>query len=156
MLLPTTPSVLGSLSDFVRLSNTKTLCWENIHKCLVEKYQNLSEVKGESKNQENKTASHFLSQIHSNRGNPGGNKTILLYPGRWNTFIHPVALTLAEEIVSNTRFGVYVATQAHPLSDRHNVRELNPSIFGNSTLCFVSKRIFFTTPIGFGKGNLAR
>jgi len=134
-----------SLSDFVYLSDTKTLSWSNISRCLLEKYKILGEE------EEGKTARRFHDQLLKNTGNPGGKKTILLFPGRWNTFFPQVAHTLAQEILRNTRFGVFIATQAHPLSDRENVQELNPCVTGNSSLSYVEERIFFTTPIGFGE-----
>jgi hypothetical protein len=81
-----------SLSDFVHLSNTKTLTWVNIFRCLLAKYKALA------LSEENATARRFVDQLTINVGNPGGNKTILLFPGRWNTFIPQVAHTLAQEI----------------------------------------------------------
>src|SRR6185437_204607 len=134
-----------SLSDFVHLSDTKTLNWVNILKCLFDKYKTLAE------DSENKTAARFVDQLTRNVSNPSGKKTILLFPGRWTSFIPPVAQILAQEILRNTRFGVFITAQAHPLSDCRNVQELNPCLTGNSSLSFVEERIFFTSPIGFGE-----
>ena len=134
-----------SLSDFVHLSDTKTLNWVNILRCLFDKYKTLAE------DSENKTAARFVDQLTRNVSNPSGKKTILLFPGRWTSFIPPVAQILAQEILRNTRFGVFIAAQAHPLSDCRNVQELNPCLTGNSSLSFVEERIFFTSPIGFGE-----
>jgi hypothetical protein len=113
-----------SLPDFVRLSKSRSLYWKNIHECLMKKYGDRVENKEASA-----VASQFLKDLSENVGNPKRNKNILLYPGRWNTFIPQVAHTLAQNILNATNFGVYIATQVHPLSDQHNVRELNPTIF---------------------------
>src|SRR4051812_20721140 len=99
-----------SLPDFVRLSRSNSLKWESIYDRVVKKYENLVA-------EEHKVASHFLDLLGKNRGNPSGNKNVLLFPGRWNTFSHQVATTLAEQILESTKFGVFIAANAHPLSD---------------------------------------
>ena len=86
---------------------------------------------------------------HAN--NPSGEKSVLLFLGRWEGFGLKAAQELAQKILTTSSFKVFVAVRAHPLSTAENVAELNPQFFGNNSLSDIEERIFSNAPVGMGE-----
>jgi hypothetical protein len=75
-----------------------------MHKLLIKKYEDLS------KNPENTTVLAFFHKLSKNASNPNKNKSILLYPGRWNNFDLKTAQSLAKIFLENSSFDVFPPT----------------------------------------------
>ena len=99
-------------------------------------------------------AKNFLNKIEQHRNNGlSGSKSILLVPGVWENFGFQEALGLAQKILSESKFLVFIAVSAHPLSFKENAHEINPHVFGNFSLSCMEARYFSDTLIGLGEYN---
>ena len=133
-----------SYSDFFRLHSSNTLNWLSIARFIYDKYIALEKEKFP-------TATKFITSLKKHALNAGGEKSVLLFPGRWEGFGLKAAQELAQKILSSSNFHVVVAVRAHPLSTPENVHEMNPQFSGNSSLSDVEERIFYNSPVGMGE-----
>ena len=136
-------------TDFYHLNRTNSVNWNSISKYIFEKYEVRSkdELYSES-------APGFLSSLHKHSSNPHGQKSIFLFPGRWEGFGFKEAQVLAQKILTTTNFLVFIGVRAHPLSTKENAHEMNPQFMGNSSLSDVDSRIFYDSPVGMGEATL--
>ena len=85
-----------------------------------------------------------------------GTKSVLLYPGRWGGFDLREAQALSQTILTETKFDVFICTQAHPLTTKDNVHEQNPIITGVGMYGVVKEVIFFNGVVGLGEDFLGQ
>jgi hypothetical protein len=73
-----------SYSDFFRLSSNNNLNWTSIIRYIHEKYELLS------KDDNSDTPKRFMVSLKKHFSNSEGEKSVLLFPGRWvSTFVSP-------------------------------------------------------------------
>ena len=139
-----------SFSDYNFLNKNSALSWPAIEKKVHAKYLSLSKSAPED-GEEKK----FLNRIEQHRNNSlSGSKSVLLVPGIWENFGFQEALSLAETILSESKFLVFIAVSAHPLSTLENAHEINPRVCGNFFFSCMESRYFCDTPLGLGEQNL--
>ena len=115
-----------------------------MEKILYDKYKGLA-------SEENESAKIFLNKIITHHNNPNNNKSILIFPGRWEGLGLREAISLGQKILQDAKFDVFVAALAHPLTTNENAHELNPHLSGNGTVTSISERFLFETPVGLGE-----
>ena len=126
-----------SYSSFFSLHTSNSINWTSISRYIYDKYIELEKKK-------NPWAAKFVFY-------PSGEKSVLLFPGRWEGFGLKAAQELAQKILATSSFKVFVAVRAHPLSTAENVAEVNPQFFGNNSLSDIEERIFYNAPVGMGE-----
>ena len=134
-----------SYSDFFNLNTNNNLNWVSISRYIHSKYTELEKQKISP------IPARFLTSLAKHNTNAGHEKSVVLFPGRWEGFNLSAAHSLAQKLLSSSPFNVFIATRAHPLSTEENSHELNPHVTGNGSLSDVESRFFCTTPVGMGE-----
>ena len=130
-----------SYSDFFNLNANGNLSWATISRSILDKYTTLEREKNSD------LPTKFLTSMKKHANNAEGQKSILLFPGRWEGFSFNSAQDLAQKILSETKFNVILIARAHPLSDGKNAQ----IYMGNSSLSDIETRTFFDSPVGMGE-----
>ena len=126
----------------------KVLSWKSIFDCMLTKYLPLKNTVLPGKD--------FYDYLVNSGNNMDGTKSVLLYPGRWGGFDLREAQALSQTILTETKFGVFICTQAHPLTTKDNVHEQNPIITGVGMYGVVKEVIFFNGVVGLGEDFLGQ
>ena len=131
-----------SFKDFTNLVNHRSVTWPGIERCLGEKYLELS------KNPDDVVSGIFMNKIHQHKGNKStGAKSILLFPNIWGNLGLRDAFNLAETLLQESGFSVFIAVSAHPLTTIDNAAEINPHVCGSSAFPGVETVFLPNTPI---------
>ena len=137
-----------SFKDFSDLVNHRAVTWAGIERRLGEKYLELA------KNLDDTVSGVFLNKIHQHRGNKNtGAKSILIVPDIWGNLGLRDAFNLAEVLLQESGFSVFIAVSAHPLTTPDNAAEINPHVCGSSAFPVVDTCFFSNTLIGLGEFN---
>ena len=126
----------------------KVLSWKSIFDCMLTKYLPLKNTVLPGKD--------FYDYLVNSGNNMDGTKSVLLYPGRWGGFDLREAQALSQTILTETKFDVFICTQAHPLTTKDNVHEQNPIITGVGMYGVVKEVIFFNGVVGLGEDFLGQ
>jgi hypothetical protein len=95
-----------SYSDFSEMSAHNNLNWVSIAAYVFKKYSSLA-----AQPDANPLFQHFLNSLSKHQGNPSGEKSVLLVPGRWDNFGLREAQALAQVILPQSNFKVFIAVR---------------------------------------------
>jgi hypothetical protein len=135
-----------SFEDFCRLSARGTPKWKDILAAVTASYTQ------RAADEKHPHYAVHLSMIVKNGNNP--KKSVLLFPGRWSPLTTACSDGIAQNIISNSALSVFTIRTCHPLSNKDNVRELNPHLTGIASSKYWSDRYFIPVPVGLGEAAI--
>ena len=135
-----------SFEEFCRLSARGTPRWPDILAAVAASYTRRAEEK------DHPYYSVHLSMILKHANNP--KKSVLLFPGRWSLLTTSSADEIAHTIIGSSPLNAFVLRTCHPLSNKDNVRELNPHLTGIASAKYWSERHFIPVPVGLGEVSI--